>query len=295
MRNHMLLMSFGKNNFVDVLTSINHFLEYTIEILKHKSYIRFCYIGTARKDKLLDHLFFSGFLQFKFGSRIKITRLKLHKNSSQDQLEDYISNQDVLFIGGGNTEEMLKIWNNKGFTAALNKLRDEDKLPICAGVSAGGMYPFHSGLTDSQAGQYKLLRCLEWFQQSFCPHANSNQQAVCEYDDNKSHAKLSAYQTAIKLGHLPPGYAVPDGCMLHFYNGDLVTALSMSSMQCMYVSPDSISYIETRQLNAQNIKHHVAEILQVLKLQTEGDIKTNSSFLENTFLRFFINNLKLLF
>lgn len=253
MTTHMLLMSFDDSNLINLFHSLHRFFEYSLALLQKKSEINFCYIGTAANDSLVHRLFFSGFIKAKFGRCIKTTRLLLTKKISQQQIEDHIRRQDILFIGGGNTEQMLKIWESQGFTTVLNKLKNENALPILAGVSAGGMYPFHSGITDATPGHYRTLRGLDWFKQSFCPHANSKHKKICAYDDNRHHERMAAYQVAVELGHMPSGYAVPDNCMLHFSNFEFVRALTaQADSSCYYVTPGATQSIETTLLTKQN-------------------------------------------
>lgn len=260
----MFLMSFNHTSFKKLFKTLNRFFEYVIAILQKKN-IRFCYIGTAAKDRLIDRLFFSGFMKSKFGKAIQISQLLLTAQITAKQIEACLLMQDIVFVGGGNTEQMLKIWENKGFTAILNKLKKEDRLPILAGVSAGGMYPFHSGLTDATAGQYRALKCLDWLKHSFCPHSNSKIKSLCIYDDNHYLERMSAYKAAIKSKQLPPGYAVPDNCMLHFYDFILIKALSTNKNDnCFYVTADTAEPLDTFCLTKINMHDTVQAVLASL-------------------------------
>lgn len=254
MSNHMLLMSFDDSNLMNLNNSLNRFFEYTFYLLQKKTDVNFCFIGTAGNDRLIERLFFTLFLRAKYGNRVHTSRLNLSKsNLTTKELEQYITTQDIIFIGGGNTDRMLKIWENKQFTSVLNKLRDQGRLPILAGVSAGGMYPFHSGLTDSTLGHYKPLKCLGWFEHSFCAHSASKKKAICAHAHNQSLARLPAFCAAIKSGALPEGYAVPDDCMLHFYNGKFIKALtSRANNSCYFVTAQNINSLDTQHITMDN-------------------------------------------
>lgn len=254
MPNHMLLMSFNDDNPIKLFVTLNRFFEYTIGLLEQKNEINFCYIGTAAKDRLIDSFFFQHFVKFKFGKRIKTSSLVLTSSISEQDIEIHLKTQDIIFIGGGDTGIMMEIWQNKGLTALLTKLKSEGKLPILAGVSAGGMYPFHSGLSDSIANQYTILSCLNWFKKSFCPHSNSKAKKLCVFDGKNYHNRLSAYQAAIKTELMPPGYAVPDNCMLHIYNDELIYALSSyPDNPCYFVNIDLTQAIDTLLLKKDNV------------------------------------------
>jgi peptidase E len=206
-------------------------------------------------------------MRIKFGKAIHTSKLLLTSEITESQIETHLSAQDVIFVGGGNIEQMLTIWKHKGFISILNKFKNENKLPLLMGVSAGGMYPFNSGLSDSKAGQYQPLACLDWLKQSFCPHADSKVKAVCAYDNNKHLERIDAYKSAITGGQLPPGYAVPDNCMLHFYNFSLVRALTaIKNNNCFYVSVDKIKSMETLFLTKYNTNKIANEALTNLGL-----------------------------
>lgn len=284
MPTHMLFMSFDEKNFFNLRNTLNRFFEYAFSLLEKKRNIHFSYLGTAANDRLIDRLFFSTFIYAKFRNSVHISRLLLTKESfSEAQIENYLTSQDILFIGGGNTEQMLKIWENKKFTTVLNNLKKQARLPLLAGVSAGGMYPFHSGLTDSTAGQYKPLSCLGWFTQSFCPHSDSKIKGLCAFDNNIRLERMLAYKLAVKSGHLPSGYAVPNDCMLHFYNDQFVCALSSHKKKmCSYVTPEKTEPIDTFCLTRDNLHQAVQNVLALLKskeeIQIESELKQCANF-----------------
>ncbi len=273
MSNHMLLMSFDGSSIKNLFRILNRFSEYMAVLLHNKKCINFCYIGTAANDRWIDQLFFLTFMRIKCAKTIHTSKLLLTTEITEKQIEDHLSTQDVIFVSGGNTEQMLKIWKHKGFTSVLNKFKKENRLPLLAGVSAGGMYPFNSGLSDSTPGQYKPLLCFDWLKQSFCPHANSKIKALCIYDNHQHLERMHAYKSAIKLGHLPPGYAVPNNCMLHFYNFNLIRALtSIKNNQCFYVTADRAEPIQTLCLTKYNTLQIAHEVLACLGLYKEANL-----------------------
>lgn len=243
---HMLLMSFDDSHIMNLNRTLNRFLEYAFSLIE-KATIQFCYIGTASNDSLIERKFFTRFVSSKFRKKVITSELVLTKSQlTKEQLESYLAQQDILFIGGGNTEKMLEIWEKSGFTSVLNKLKTEKRLPVLAGVSAGGMYPFYSVLSDVMPGQYKALLGLGWLKESFCPHANSKKKSLCDYSKNQYLERMEAYVIAVKQGLLPSGYAVPNDCMLHFENFNLVkTISSLQNNQCYYVTHEKIFALET--------------------------------------------------
>lgn len=64
-----------------------------------------------------------------------------------EKLSD-IDNSDIIYIGGGNTEEMIKRFEKEGITNKL--LENLDKKVIC-GVSAGAIFWFKKFYSDTYA------------------------------------------------------------------------------------------------------------------------------------------------
>lgn len=264
MPNHLFLMSFNGDSVLKLFKNLNRFFEYIFFIANRKK-INFCYIGTASNDNVFERLFFHSFLRLKFGLRINFTYLALNENITEGDILKLFSQQDILFIGPGNTERMLKVWERSGLINVLNQLKSSNKLPILAGVSAGGMYPFHSGFSDSLTEQFKPLKCLEWINASFCPHADYINLESKINEKKLLNDRFSAYKTAIKDGQIPAGYALPDDCMMHFYDDKLVGSLSIDATRhCIYVNKTEVKKVETTHLTDINISQNANAALRKL-------------------------------
>jgi peptidase E len=120
--------------------------------------------------------------------------------------------QDVIFVGGGNTRNMLVLWKEWGIISILRHVYSQGT--ILAGSSAGALCWFEEGLTDSNPGGFSALSCLGWLKGSFCPHFDSEPQ------------RRPIFRSMIRLGKLAAGYAVDDGVALHFVNGRLEHVVS---------------------------------------------------------------------
>jgi dipeptidase E len=259
MPGHILPLSFNGDNYYQLSYTLERFLEYALTLVQKKE-VNFCYIGTASHDRTVEDLFFNGFAFLKFyNSTVSLhpTKLSLTTNLTADQIEKHIRNQDIIFVGGGDTEFMLSNWKDKGFEAILKKLKDEDRLPVIMGLSAGGIFPFHSAISlTADTSEYKALTPgYNWLKDSFCPHANSNVEAICTFDNDKKHNRMSAFVTAIKVGKIPQGYAIPDDCMLHFYGEQFVGAFSArenENIEYSYVTSEGVEQIKTTFLKRKN-------------------------------------------
>ena len=126
-------------------------------------------------------------------------------------LENYIMSMDILYVGGGNTANMLAIWREHGVDTFLKRAWSTGK--ILCGISAGSICWFEYGITDSFGPGLKPLKCLGFIPGSNCPH----------YDGEIE--RRPAYQSAIKSG-LPSGYAAEDGAAIHFVNGQAYKCIS---------------------------------------------------------------------
>ena len=83
-------------------------------------------------------------------------------------LEKLFTEQDVFFVGGGNTKSMLAVWREWGIDELLHNAYQEGK--IMSGVSAGAICWFEKGITDSYAEELAIIDCLGIVKGIACPH-----------------------------------------------------------------------------------------------------------------------------
>jgi dipeptidase E len=152
-----------------------------------------------------------------------------------EDLRSLVLAQDAIYVGGGNTVNMLAIWRAHGFDAAL---RDawEAGVVLC-GVSAGMICWFEAGVTDSFGPQLEGLRDgLGFLTGSACPH----------YDGEER--RRPVYQKLVTEG-FPPGVAADDLVGLHYVGTELAEAVTSSEGSSAYrVEPGSEAAIKTRYL-----------------------------------------------
>lgn len=125
----------------------------------------------------------------------------------RDDLREHVLAQDVLYVGGGNTANMLAVWRVHGFDAVLREAWEDGAL-LC-GWSAGMICWFESGVTDSFGPQLTGMRDgLGFLPGSACPH----------YDGEER--RRPVYRSLVDDG-FPAGYAADDGAALHFIGAEL--------------------------------------------------------------------------
>ena len=74
----------------------------------------------------------------------------------------------MIYVGGGNTANMLAIWRVHGMDQALREAWD-DGVVLC-GVSAGMNCWFECSVTDSFGPELAPMDCLGFLPGSACPH-----------------------------------------------------------------------------------------------------------------------------
>ena len=133
-------------------------------------------------------------------------------NRSVEDLYDFLREQDVIYVGGGNTVNLLAVWRAQGLAEVLPRVLAEGV--IACGVSAGGLCWFERGITDSYGPALNpLTNGLGFLPGSFCPHYDS--------DPRRPHAFQEFVRTTGQ-----PGLAAEDGVGLHYVDGRLERVVS---------------------------------------------------------------------
>src|SRR5262245_2380311 len=81
---------------------------------------------------------------------------------------DYILEQDVIYVGGGTTRNLLAVWREWGLDEILREAWARGI--VLTGISAGSICWFEDGITHSIPGSLTPLRCLGFLKGSNCPH-----------------------------------------------------------------------------------------------------------------------------
>jgi len=137
--------------------------DYLLRICK-KSRPRICYIPTASGDAESNILrFYRRFAPTK----CQATDLQLFQRRVTD-LVDFACSQDIIYVGGGNTANMLAVWKVHSLDKALKAALSVGT--ILAGQSAGSICWFEQGVTDSFGTELKQMSCLGFLTGSNCPH-----------------------------------------------------------------------------------------------------------------------------
>jgi peptidase E len=178
---------------------------------------RICFVPTASGDDDGTILRFYD----RFGSRAEASHVVFHPWPRPD-LREHVLAQDALYVGGGNTANMLAIWRVHGFDTILREAWEAGVL-LC-GWSAGMICWFEAGVTDSFGPDLAGMRDgLGLLPGSACPHYDGEQR------------RRPVYTRLVREG-FPPGYAADDGVGLLFEGRELrevVTTKAGSSAYCV--------------------------------------------------------------
>jgi peptidase E len=183
---------------------------------------RICFVPTASAD---SHPYLVRFYR-AFSGRAIPTDLTIfdppalpRQPVDTSQLASFVAQQDILYVGGGSTANMLAMWRVHGVDRVLHDAWKAGA--ILCGVSAGMICWFRDGLTDSYGQLGVLGDGLGFIDASACPH----------YDGENG--RPAAYRKAIEDGLLG-GYAADDGVALHFHGTELVEVVSSRKSASAY-------------------------------------------------------------
>lgn len=170
---------------------------------------RVCFLPHASDDTLrYIHNFFQAFTRLE----CRPSSLSLFSPHTPD-IRGFLLEQDVIYVGGGNTKSMLALWREWSLDAVLREAWD--KGVVLAGISAGANCWFEACSTDSFGnGSLRPLNCLGLLAGGFCPHYDGEAQ------------RRPTLQAMVGARELPDTWACDDGAALHFIDGELHEAVA---------------------------------------------------------------------
>jgi len=187
-----------------------------LRALTGKQRARACYVPTASSEQL-DHVV--SFYETAARLDLVASHLSLFQPPAAD-LRGYLLENDLIFVGGGNTKSMLALWREWGLDAILREAWERGI--VLAGVSAGAICWFEQGITDSIPGPLTPLACLGYLPGSMCPH----------YDGETE--RRQTFHRMLETGAIAPGYAAEDGVGLHFVGTRLERVVTSRAGKAAY-------------------------------------------------------------
>jgi len=168
---------------------------------------RVCFVPTASGDA---DGYVARFYE-AFARRSEASHLALFNRTVVD-LERFLLEQDVVYVGGGNTANLLAVWRTHGVDRLLARAWSEGT--VLTGLSAGSICWFEGGTTDSFGPLAALRGGLALLPGSHSPHYDSEPE------------RRPTYHRLIADGSLPDGHAADDGAALVFRGTELVEVVA---------------------------------------------------------------------
>jgi len=144
----------------------------------------------------------------------------INEQPSREQMQKKISSADIVYVGGGNTLLMMRLWRRLGVDNLLKAAYE--KGTVLAGISAGSICWFDSGHSDSMSfynpreWKYINVRGLGLVKGIHCPHYNSMTRGVPRRRDFRDMIR--------KAGGV--GIAIENNCAIEFINGKFYKVIS---------------------------------------------------------------------
>ena len=148
-------------------------------------------------------------------------------------LRSFLLNQDVIYVGGGNTKSLLAVWRDWGVAAILREAWESGV--VLTGVSAGAICWFEQGLTDSFSDGLRPLNCLGFLPGSCCPHYDGEVQ------------RRPSYHRLLAAGVISGGVAIEDWTGVHYSETEILRVVSSKrgaraySMRAVYGSVQEVA------------------------------------------------------
>src|SRR3989338_6443304 len=168
--------------------------------LSGKNHPRLLFLPTASDDSAFYYDVVKKYFGKKLGAKTDVLYVT-DKNLKQTEIKEKIFGADIIYVGGGNTAKLMKIWRRRGVDALLKKAWE--KGTVLSGVSAGAICWFRWGSSDSRRFSnpnvpYIKVSGMGFIPALCCPHFDYEK-------DRQSHIK--------KIMKATPGVAVAlDNC-----------------------------------------------------------------------------------
>jgi peptidase E len=183
---------------------------YAFELARASGRPKLCFIGTATGDAVTDiATFYAAFAAHD----VQASHLALFAMPNVEDVRAHLLSQDVIWVGGGSTANLLAVWRVHGLDRILRECWESGV--VLGGVSAGSICWHEGGTTDSFGRRLApLTNGL-----GFLPYSNG-----VHYDAEKRRRPL--LHDLIGNGTLGAGYATDNGVGIHYRGTEFIEAVA---------------------------------------------------------------------
>lgn len=180
----------------------------------------------------------------------------IKERPSRDQIRRKILAADIIYVGGGNTLLMMRLWRRLGVDGFLQSAYE--KGIVLAGISAGSICWFDSGHSDSMSfynrknWRYMNVRGLGLIEGVHCPHFNSMTKRV----PRRKHFR----EMIRKIGGM--GIAIENNCAIEFLDGRFYKVISSKSYARAYRVYKSGGEIVVEQIRRETSRAPISHLLR---------------------------------
>ena len=195
--------------------------------LSNKKNPKLLFVPTASSDseRYWKHVqeYFGGFLKCKTDVLFLIK-----EQASKAQIRAKILSADIIYVGGGNTLQMMRAWRRLGVDKFLREAYENGV--VLSGISAGAICWFDSGHSDSMSfynpQQWKYINVggLGLIRGIYCPHYSGMTRGVPRRKDFREMIR--------KTGGI--GIAVENNCAIEIINGQLYRVIRSNAHSRAY-------------------------------------------------------------
>ena len=213
-------------HLIPISRAIFKIINPTLIKISAKNYPKICFLPTATGD---NNSYIVRF--YSIFTRLKCIPSHIEFFNRTIDIENHILDQDIVFVGGGNTKSMLAIWNDWGMSQLLKEAYNNGV--IMSGVSAGAICWFTSGITDSWDNELRILPCLNFISGTCCPH----------YDEEP--ARIPYVKRILLEEKLTNCISIEGGSAMHFIDGKPFKNVSFKNNKNTYnVFVDNMDIVE---------------------------------------------------
>lgn len=198
------------------------------------------FIGTASYDN-------AGYIErmkmtFEpFGCQVEALCL-VSKKYTNDEVDELLFWADIIYVGGGDTDYMMKVWKTYGLNQKLRDIYMKDTA-VLSGISAGAICWFNCGHSDSEVfwtdgkvGYGWVNDMIGFHQYAFCPH----------YDE-----RADVFDKMILEKDIP-GLAIDSNAAFVEKNGQIIYIKSDESANA-YIVKNNAGTIDKKQLEVEMV------------------------------------------